>query len=152
MLFYKDPAAAVPFDNETNGFTATDVQAAIEEAKLTGGVARYAVPLIYNGTVGDNAWITYSNNRKNSTPIAPPNPISKTLKRPKLFLLNPKSYNILFTFHVGLQMKRLFHTTRIEFLKELMIEYIRELHPLEYKNKNNEDQVKEKNMLIMKVR
>lgn len=51
-------AGAVPFDNATNGFTATDAQAAIEEAKQNAeGFPRAGVRSTYNGTVGANAWL-----------------------------------------------------------------------------------------------
>lgn len=49
---------AVPFDNSTNGFTATDAQAAIEEAKQNAeGFPRAGVRSTYNGTVGADSWL-----------------------------------------------------------------------------------------------
>ena len=54
-------AKSTPFDNTTNGFTASDTQAAIEEAKQNAeGFPRAGIPLTANGTVGDLAWITYT--------------------------------------------------------------------------------------------
>lgn len=54
-------AKSTPFDNATNGFTATNTQAAIEEAKQNAeGFPRAGIPLTANGTVSDLAWITYS--------------------------------------------------------------------------------------------
>lgn len=54
-------AKAVPFDNATNGFVSSDTQAAIEEAKQNAeGFPRAGITLTANGTVGDLAWITYS--------------------------------------------------------------------------------------------
>lgn len=54
-------AYSVPFDNSTNGFVASDVQRAIEEAKQNAeGFPRAGLPLTYNGTVGNGSWITYS--------------------------------------------------------------------------------------------
>jgi hypothetical protein len=59
---YKSPVAgSVPFDNATNGFVADDTQAAIEEAKQNAeGFPRAGLALTANGTVGDLAWITYT--------------------------------------------------------------------------------------------
>lgn len=55
-------ADAVAFDNSSNGFTAEQVQAAIEEAKdQAEGFPRAGLPLIYNGTAGNNDLISYSN-------------------------------------------------------------------------------------------
>lgn len=49
------------FDNSTNGFTATNVQAAIEEAKANAeGFPRAGIPLVSNGVVSNNQWISYS--------------------------------------------------------------------------------------------
>lgn len=54
-------AKSTPFDNATNGFSSTDTQAAIEEAKQNAeGFPRAGLSLTANGTVGDLAWITYS--------------------------------------------------------------------------------------------
>lgn len=63
-----------PFDNSTNGFTAEDVQAAIEEARDTApGKARATVQLISNGGVLDNEWVGYSELLPcNTTPIPVP--------------------------------------------------------------------------------
>lgn len=52
---------AIPFDNSINGFVSTDAQAAIEEAKQNAeGFPRAGLSLTHNGTVGDRAWLTYS--------------------------------------------------------------------------------------------
>lgn len=52
---------STPFDNSTNGFIATDAQAAIEEAKQNAeGFPRAGLALTHNGTVGDLVWITYT--------------------------------------------------------------------------------------------
>lgn len=54
-------ARAVPFDNTSNGFTADEVQSAIEEAKNTApGKARVTMTSLMNGTVGANNWLGYS--------------------------------------------------------------------------------------------
>jgi hypothetical protein len=61
-LIWQSPvAAAVPFSNAINGFTATESQAAIEEAKNTApGKARVAITTTFNGTVGANQWLGYN--------------------------------------------------------------------------------------------
>jgi hypothetical protein len=54
-------ARAVPFDNSANAFTATQVQAAIEEAKNTApGKARASITTIFNSTIGNNQWLGFS--------------------------------------------------------------------------------------------
>ena len=51
-------AKAIGFDNSTNGFTSTDVQAAIEEAKQNAeGFPRAGIRSTYNGTVSGNQWL-----------------------------------------------------------------------------------------------
>lgn len=52
----------IPFDNSSNGFTSTDVQAAIEEAKATAaGKLRDSRYFIMNGTVSNGDWLAPSN-------------------------------------------------------------------------------------------
>jgi hypothetical protein len=60
--FWKTPVAVeIPFDNATNGFTADEVQAAIEEAKQNSeGFPRAGLPLISNGAVSNGEYVTYS--------------------------------------------------------------------------------------------
>jgi hypothetical protein len=60
--FWKTPVAVeIPFDNATNGFTADEVQTAIEEAKQNSeGFPRAGLPLIANGTVSNGNFITYT--------------------------------------------------------------------------------------------
>lgn len=49
------------FDNSTNGFTADNTQEAIEEAKdAAPGKARASIICTFNGTVGNNNWLGYS--------------------------------------------------------------------------------------------
>jgi hypothetical protein len=51
-------AASVPFDNDSNGFTAQDTQTAIEEAKQNAeGFPRAGARSSYNGTVANNDWL-----------------------------------------------------------------------------------------------
>jgi hypothetical protein len=45
-------ATSTPFDNETNGFIADNVQDAIEEVREGGGSARYPILFSYNGSAG----------------------------------------------------------------------------------------------------
>lgn len=72
MQLIREVARSVPFDNDTNGFSAEDTQAAIEEAKATAaGLPRFTLPLIYNGTVSNGDWITYSNLTPNARIILP---------------------------------------------------------------------------------
>ena len=60
--FWKTPVAEeIPFDNATNGFTADQVQSAIEEAKQNSeGFPRAGLPLISNGIVSNGEYVTYS--------------------------------------------------------------------------------------------
>jgi hypothetical protein len=54
-------AKSTPFDNASNGFVSTDTQGAIEEAKQNAeGFPRAGLPLLYNGTVTNGNFITYS--------------------------------------------------------------------------------------------
>lgn len=56
--FFVQVAKTVWFDNSTNGFTATDTQAAIEEAKLSAeGFPRAGIRSTYNSTVTGNQWM-----------------------------------------------------------------------------------------------
>jgi hypothetical protein len=50
-----------PFDNSTNGFTATQAQAAIEEARDTApGFARASITCVFNSTISNNQWLGFS--------------------------------------------------------------------------------------------
>lgn len=67
-------AETIPFDNSTNGFIAEDTQAAIEEAKANAeGFPRAGLSLTHNGTVGDLAWITYTELLANPRIVFPVN-------------------------------------------------------------------------------
>lgn len=57
----KDVASSTPFDNSTNGFTADDVQEAIEEVRGIAEPLRVPINLIYNGTLSNGDFIGYSN-------------------------------------------------------------------------------------------
>lgn len=56
-----DVAESTPFDNDTNGFTADNVQEAIEEVQTA--VAPLVVPLtlVYNGSLSNGDWLGYNN-------------------------------------------------------------------------------------------
>lgn len=56
-------ALFVRFDNSTNGFTATNVQAAIEEARITSeGKARYTVSSGFDGTANVGRYLEFNSN------------------------------------------------------------------------------------------
>jgi hypothetical protein len=66
-----DVASSVPFDNSTNGFTSTDTQAAVEEARrYSEGFPRAGLTLIANGTTSNNQWVAYTDLLPN-TPVGP---------------------------------------------------------------------------------
>lgn len=62
------------FSNSGNGFTATNVQDAIIEAKDTAvGKARFAMVFAHNGTVGNNTWLGFNELvPSNTTPLIVP--------------------------------------------------------------------------------
>jgi hypothetical protein len=65
-------ARSTPFDNTGNGFTSTEVQGAIVEARDTAsGKVRFAIPLINNSTLSNNQRIGYSELLP-STPVIVP--------------------------------------------------------------------------------
>lgn len=62
------------FDNSSNGFTASNVQTAIEEAKATAqGFPRFGVTLMANGAQGNGDWITYNELLPNTKVVFPVN-------------------------------------------------------------------------------
>jgi len=74
-LIWSSPVSqAVPFDNASNGFTATDAQAAIEEARDTAiAKPRFSIVTTFNGVVSNNQWLGYDNLVPgNSVPIVIP--------------------------------------------------------------------------------
>jgi len=65
-------ARSVPFDNSSNGFTANETQAAIEEVKAyVENFPRYTFTLIYNATVPNGAFIGYNDSISNKKIIFP---------------------------------------------------------------------------------
>jgi hypothetical protein len=49
------------FNNSINGFTATETQSAIEEAKTSAiAKARFTIVTVFNGTIGNNNWLGYN--------------------------------------------------------------------------------------------
>lgn len=54
-------AEVTPFNNSTNGFVSTDVQAAIEEARTSAiQKVRYTIVTTFNGVVGNNQWLGFN--------------------------------------------------------------------------------------------
>ncbi len=72
-------AQQTPFDNSSNGFIATEVQTAIEEAKLTGGTQRFSITFINNGTLTNNQRVGYSDALPTTPVIIPKNAILKEI-------------------------------------------------------------------------
>jgi hypothetical protein len=67
-------AKNIAFDNSTNGFTAYEVQTAIEEVKTYGqGFPRAGLVLTYNGTISNGNWITYTELLSNPRILYPVN-------------------------------------------------------------------------------
>lgn len=62
------------FSNSGNGFVATNVQAAIEEARDSAvGKARFGMAFVHNGSVGNNTWLGFSELvPSNTTPLIVP--------------------------------------------------------------------------------
>ena len=62
---------SVPFDNTTNGFTSTEAQSAIEEAKSVAASASRGPTLCgFDGSAGTGRWLEfYSNNPSNGNPF-----------------------------------------------------------------------------------
>lgn len=71
MSVYVTPVArSVPFDNDTNGYIATDTQAAIEETATQSGQSRYAVIIGYNGNANSIKYLeVFSSNPSNTSPF-----------------------------------------------------------------------------------
>lgn len=72
-------AQQTPFDNTSNGFVSTQVQAAIEEAKLTGGTQRFSITFINNGTLTNNQRVGYSEAFPTTPVIVPKNAVLKEI-------------------------------------------------------------------------
>lgn len=57
-VFSTPVSKETPFDNSTNGFTSTNAQDAIEEAKNSAqGFPRSGIRVTANGTLGNNDWL-----------------------------------------------------------------------------------------------
>lgn len=67
-------ALAVPFDNATNGFTATETQSAIEEARTNAASkSRYALMCAFDGTASTGRYLEVSKNvPSDATPFVIP--------------------------------------------------------------------------------
>ena len=72
-------AQQTPFDNASNGFTATNVQAAIEEAKNSATVQRFSIQLLHNGNMTNNQRFPYDALLPNTPVIVPKNSILREL-------------------------------------------------------------------------
>lgn len=49
------------FDNDSNGFSSTNTQQAIEEAKAVAvALPRFSITTNFNGTIGNNQWLGYN--------------------------------------------------------------------------------------------
>lgn len=61
----------IPFDNTSNGFTSTNAQSAIEEAKTTAANASRGPTICgFDGTAGTGRWLEfYSNNPSDANPF-----------------------------------------------------------------------------------
>lgn len=78
--FYITPTAdSVPFDNDTNGFAADTVQAAIEESKSSAVGNLLEFPFVSSGNTA-NKWLGYSNSAAPSDSIPLIIPQGSTLK------------------------------------------------------------------------
>jgi hypothetical protein len=63
QYFRSDISRTLPFDNATNGFTATEAQSAIEEARATAeGKARYCVSCGFDGNASTGRYLEYNSN------------------------------------------------------------------------------------------
>lgn len=72
-------ASQTPFDNTSNGFVSTDVQAAIVEAKLAGSTQRFTIQLLNNGNMTNNQRFGYDALLPNTPVIVPKNCILREL-------------------------------------------------------------------------
>jgi hypothetical protein len=66
-------AQATPYDNSDSGLVAENVKDAIDELKQEANVAVFTIPLVYNGTISSDVFISYSNLTPNSPIIVPVN-------------------------------------------------------------------------------
>lgn len=70
--FEKSPVSrSIPFDNSSNGFTADNDQAAIEEAKATAAASSRGPTICgFDGTAANGRWLEFfSNNPSNNSPF-----------------------------------------------------------------------------------
>lgn len=77
--FITQVAQSVPFNNDSNGFTATDAQSAIEEAKATGGSQRFTIQLLNNGSMSNNQRFGYDALLPNTPVVVPKDCILREL-------------------------------------------------------------------------
>lgn len=75
QIFMTAVASSVPFDSSTDGFTATDVQSAVEEAKATarGQATRYCVSFTQTGGTTAGSYVRFcGGTTSNLTPYVVP--------------------------------------------------------------------------------
>lgn len=62
ILKYDTSSDYVTFNNASNGYAATNAQAAIEESKTSAILKpRFSIVTTFNGTIGNNDWLGYDN-------------------------------------------------------------------------------------------
>jgi len=66
-------AEAVPYDNTDSGLVSENTKDAIDEINAKANVAVFTIPLVYNGTISSDTFISYSNLTPNSPIIVPVN-------------------------------------------------------------------------------
>lgn len=66
-------AQAVPYDNDVSGIPAENVKDAIDYNNAQASVAVFTIPLIYNGTLSGDIFVSYSNLTPNSPIVIPVN-------------------------------------------------------------------------------
>lgn len=66
-------AQATPYDNTDSGLAADNVKDAIDEVFQQASIAVFTIPLIYNGTLSSDTFISYSNLTPNTPIVVPVN-------------------------------------------------------------------------------
>ena len=102
---------SLPFDNSTNGFTSTDAQTAIEEAKQSAeGFPRAGIRSTYNGTISASQWLGPSELLPNTPLLVAP----VTLKINEITWSN-QTTNVAFRvqFRLGSKTGTIFYTLTV---------------------------------------
>ena len=66
-------ARAIPYDNSDSSSNAENVKDALDEISNIADVAIFTIPLVYNGTISSDRFISYSNLTPNSPIVVPIN-------------------------------------------------------------------------------